>query len=123
MNRSCKVFLEHKLDPVVVVAEEGELLGHVLHLPLVVEVAADGMVEGLKIIGAGGGHREALHCLPPADQPLYTTAAEFCLDLEHEFSLLGLAGGWLPNQTWGAARRLVVGAFSRIPLLVCPRLI
>ena len=103
VNRSCKVFLEHKLDPVVVVAEEGELLGHVLHLPLVAEVAADGMVESLKIVRAGGGHGEAL---PQALLPLYAQAAEFCLDLEHEFSLLGLAGRWpAPNPTWGAASK------------------
>ena len=105
MNGSGKVFLEHKLDPVVIVAKEGELLGHVLHLPLVVEVAAHGMVESLKVVRAGGGHGEALHCLPLALLPLFTPAAQFCLDLEHEFSLLGLAGSWTPNQTWGAARR------------------
>ena len=102
VNGPSKVFLEDKLDPVVVVAEEGELLGHVLHLPLVAQVAADGMVESLKIVRAGGRHGEAL---PQALLPLYTPAAEFCLDLEHEFSLLGLAGGWAPNQTWGAARK------------------
>ena len=102
VNGSGKVFLEHELDPIVVVAKERELLGHVLHLPLVVEVAAHGMVERLKIIRAGGGHREAF---PLALLPLNTPAAQFCLDLEHEFSLLGLAGGWPPNQTWGAARR------------------